>query len=416
MHIISGRWLAPAAALAAVAACAPPTDQPGDDPFLYDVDTSVEYAPRIGQPRRVVPSPGLPARIRDRLRPANNNVDIILFGGRLFMAWRNGQTHFASPRIEMHVVSSADGGQTWDFEHTIAVGADVREPRFMAWGGRLYLHFFEAGTLPTSFSPKGMWRIRRLGPARWTEREAFGGAAEVPWRIKVRRGRAYMTSYRGTHHFGAPAQLELLFSTSGDGTTWRPVDPQRPVVYRGGVSEAAFELDEQGGLWAVTRNEDGDSSGFGSHVCHAPPGALARWSCSTRCDPERYDSPWMFRHGDDLYLVARRDVGGPFDQGLSDLSFEERRTRYLLAYSTRPKRTALYRIDRAARAVRHVVDLPGVGDTAFPSVRRTGPHSFLIANYTSPLDHPGWSWLEGQTAAEGTQIYLLELEFVPAED
>ena len=29
----------------------------------------------------------------------------------------------------------------------------------------------------------------------------------------------------------------------------------------------------------------------------------------------------MFRHGDDLYLVARRDLGGPYDGGLSSLSF-----------------------------------------------------------------------------------------------
>ena len=34
------------------------------------------------------------------------------------------------------------------------------------------------------------------------------------------------------------------------------------------------------------------------------------------------------------------------------------------------------------------MDIPGVGDTAFPAVWRTGPHSFVMANYTSPLDEP----------------------------
>ena len=54
----------------------------------------------------------------------------------------------------------------------------------------------------------------------------------------------------------------------------------------------------------------------------------------------------------------------------------------------------------------------GVGDTAFPAVWRTGPHSFVMANYTSPLDEPDVSWLEGQSSRRGTQIYLMDIEFV----
>ena len=63
----------------------------------------------------------------------------------------------------------------------------------------------------------------------------------------------------------------------------------------------------------------------------------------------------------------------------------------------------------------HVVDLPGAGDTAFPSVRRTGPNTFLVANYTSPLADPDRPWIVGQTSTEGTQIYLLTLTFTPRE-
>src|SRR5690606_18387540 len=74
---------------------------------------------------------------------------------------------------------------------------------------------------------------------------------------------------------------------------------------------------------------------------------------------------------------------------------------------------ALYRIDRPARRVVHVMDLPGAGDTAFPAVQQTGPDSYLVANYTSPLDDPDISWLRGQTSPRGTQIYLLDLTFVP---
>ena len=175
----------------------------------------------------------------------------------------------------------------------------------------------------------------------------------------------------------------------------------------------AFEFDLDGSLWAVTRNEDGDASGFGSHLCRAPAEDLSAWDCPAQTDPERYDSPKMFRHEGEIYLVARRDIGGPYDRRDTDLSLAQRRGRYLIDYSLRPKRTALYRIDRTARRVVHVMDLPGVGDTAFPSVRQTGPHSFLLANYTSPLDDPDISWLQGQTSNRGTQIYLATIDFVP---
>ncbi len=109
--------------------------------------------------------------------------------------------------------------------------------------------------------------------------------------------------------------------------------------------------------------------------------------------------------------AARRDIGGPFDQGLRELSFAEQQQKYLLDYWRRPKRTALYQIDKAARRVRWIFDFPSAGDTSFPSVVRTGAHSFLVANYTSPPEDTDRSWVEGQSAADGTAIYLVDLTF-----
>lgn len=402
------------AALLAVGCEAPPAElaSPSDDPDHYQVDTSRSYVPRLSAPRWVVPSAALPAVDGVKPMAANNNVDIVLHGGRLFMAWRSAETHFASPNTKMFIVSSADMGRAWQHEQTIALGADLREPRFLSTGSRLLFHLFEGGTTPLSFEPRKMWRSEYRGPGDWTPVKPFGQPMEVPWTIKWRRGAGWITSYLGTHYdLDKPGKIDLLFRTSSDGLSWKPVDPARPAVYRGGVSEAAFEFDEQGGLWAITRNEDGDSSGFGSHLCHAPAADLARWDCPKKSDPERYDSPWMLRHGKELYLVARRDLGGPFDQGQTSLPFAQQKKTYLSAYSTRPKRTALYRIDRQRRKVVHLLDLPSAGDTAFPSVRRTGAHSFIIANYTSPLDKPNISWLAAQASPRGTQIYLMDLTF-----
>jgi len=303
----------------------------------------------------------------------------------------------------MYVISSLDGGASWDLELEVALGTDVREPRLLSYLGTLQLLFFEAGSDPLRFTPRAIWRSTRSSFANWSEAQVFIDAPEVPWDIKVRNGMAYMTSYTGAHYGGdEDGGVDLHFKYSIDGENWGLVDDQ-PFVYRGGVSEAAFEFDAGGDLWAVTRNEDGDSTGKGSHICRAPADKLGTWTCSETSSPHRYDSPELFRHGDEIYLLARRDIGGPFgdDDGL-------------LPYSTRAKRTALYRIDQDTEEVEHLYDLPSAGDTAFPAVWRTGDHTFLLANYTSPLDNLDISWMEGQLNPIGTQIYLMDILFSPA--
>lgn len=398
-----------AIALCTLGACSDVAENPSDDPAHWTVDTSVEYAPSVSAPRWIVPSATLPAEAAPVLR-SNNNVDIAFHDGRLFLAWRTAPTHFASTETRMHLISSGDRGATWLHERTFALESDVREPLFLSYQGTLRFHFFQGGTNPTAFEPRAMWRTTRGENGGWSEPETWGEPGEVPWNLKVRGGKAWRTSYLGSHYtIGAP-RIDVRFTTSVDGVGWQPVG-QSAVVYQGGVSEAAFEFDEDGTLWAVTRNEDGDSSGWGSHVCTAPPRELSRWTCSSRSDPERYDSPKMFRHGKDLYLVARRDVGGPFDQGRRDLTFAEQQQKYLVDYWNRPKRTALYQIDKTARRVVWLVDLPSAGDCSLPSVARTGAHSFLVANYTSPLSDPERTWIQGQGASDGTQIYLVDVTF-----
>ena len=395
----------PSASASATPVPPTPTSTPSATPAPTDFDV-VASAPRF-----IIPGDTLPAQFQPFA--SNNNVDLRFHDGRLYLAWRAAPNHFAGTDTHLYIMSSADGGETWAYERDIFLATDMREPRLLAFNGFLQLMFFEAGSDAGQFTPVRMWRTRRLGPAQWSDLELLSDAGEVPWDVKIHDGVAYRTSYMGDHYgAGETSDVEVFFKQSSDGTQWTNVG-DRARVYVGGVSEVAFDFDRDGRLWAVTRNEDGDATGFGSHLCTAPPDDLSAWDCPSVTDPERYDSPKMFRHGDDLYLLARRDVGGPYDGRDADLSLAERRGRYLIAYSLRPKRFALYKIDRQARRVTHVMDLPGVGDTAFPAVQQTGPDSYLIANYTSPLDEPDVSWLRGQTNPRGTQIYLLTLTFVP---
>lgn len=370
---------------------------------------ATEYEPVVSEPRWIVPSTALPKEIR--VQASNNNVAIAEHAGRLYLAWRSSKNHFAHAGTEMHLISSSDGGGSWDFERTIATGRDLREPFFLSFRGALQFFYLELGTKPTSFEPGAVWRISRSANGSWSAPQSWGEPGEVAWEFKVRNGQAWATSYRGNHYESGKGAIALHLSRSDDGIDWAPVDAGNPVVYKGGVSEAGFEFDSTGNLWAVTRNEDGDDSGFGSHVAYARSGALGTWEFPAKSDPARYDSPRMFQHEGEIYLIARRDLGGPFDRGFRHLPFAMRRLALWLRYWLTPKRTALYRIDRDARKVVHLQDLPSAGDTAFPSILQTGPHRFLVANYTSPPKRSRWSWLHGQISRKGTGIYFVTIDF-----
>ncbi len=372
------------------------SDSFSDDPFDYDVDTTVEYTPLFSEPKWVVPSEYLPDNVSPQA--SNNNVDIYLFEDRLYMAWRSSPTHFAGTQTDMWILSSDDMGDTWSFETTIHMETDVREPRFFAMNGELQFSYFEAGNNPIAFEPIRWWRIWKTENG-WSEPETFLEKETVLWDIKVRQDVGYMTVYDGAHY--SEGDVYVRFLSSEDGRDWNFVDGVESV-YTGGVSEVAFEFDINGNLWTVGRNEDGDETGAGTQVCVAQASKLSNWDCLTESDPERYDSPEMFRHGKDIYLLGRKDIGGPYGPEGD-----------LVAYSFRPKGFALYKINTESSSVEWIQDLPGVGDTSFASVQRIDAHRFIFANYTSPLDNPDITWFQAQGSDLGTQIYLMEIEFLP---
>ncbi len=368
---------------------------PSDDPADYSVDTSISYRASFGEIQWVVPSDTLPSALQPMA--SNNNVELHFFEGKLYFAWRSAPTHFASEETIMWIVSSENDGLSWELEHEIALGSDLREPRFLSLNGELQFSFFEAGTNPAAFEPKQLWRIWKTD-AGWSEPEPFGDDKSVLWDLKVRYGTAYMTTYDGAHY--GDGDVYVRFWSSEDGRNWELVDGV-DHVYAGGVSEVAFEFDAEGNLWAIGRNEDVDITGAGTQICSAPASALADWTCLEESDPNRYDSPELFRHGNELYLLARRDIDGPYGPEGD-----------LIAYSMRPKAFSLYQLDTENMSVLWLQDLPGVGDTAFPSVRRLNEHTFRFANYTSPLDDPEISWFAAQTSPLGSQIYMMDIEFI----
>lgn len=348
---------------------------------------------------------------------ANNNLDIVQHEDRLFFAWRTAPSHFASPDVHLNVLSRGPAGE-WEFEATIDMGTDLREPRFLSWNGDLFLYFAVLGDNPSEFVPGESRWMKREGLGDWTENQVLLEPGFIPWRTKVIGDVPYMLGYVGgenIYEFGSdepPDPIEVHFLTTTDGLAWRGVDPASPVVHTGGGSETDIAIVEDGTLYAVMRNELGDAAGFGSKICSAQPGRLGVWACVA--DPRKFDSPLVFTFEDRVFLLARRNVTetGNYDLGRNDLDARERYFEYQTDYWGHPKRCSLWEVNKETLEVSWHLDLPSAGDTCFPGAVPFGDEdAFLIYNYSSPLDGDlDISWLEGQTNPTNIYSHLLRFE------
>jgi len=385
-----------------------------DDPYLPEpLEPSA-----VGEYEVVVPA--LTEVDGIETQDANNNLDVITFQDRTFIAWRTAPTHFASADTVMYVASEGEDG--WRYEGEFALGTDLREPRFLALGDRLFLYFAVLGSDQFAFEPQGMMVTEYNAAGDWSEPEELYEPGFIPWRAKIQNGQAFLIGYVGGENIyevnGEPIRIHLL--TTEDGRTLVPVVPGQPVVQEGGGSETDFVFMDDGALVAVTRNEAGDAkSGFGSKICRAEAGDLGTWTCKT--DKKKYDSPLVFRNGDDVWLVGRRNLTetGNFDLDQDELSPKDQAEAYLIEYSFNPKRCALWRVDPVELTVEFAADLPSRGDTCFASYLPRADDSVTIFNYSNELDGASdcnsWpsdcsdiDWWVGQ--GQKTMIYRVDVD------
>ena len=353
--------------------------------------------------RRVVPSGGLPPEAP--AQTSNNNLDVIRFEGRVYLAFRTGPSHFASPEVRMHLVSSEDE-ITWRHEHSYVRSTDLREPRFLEVSGRLFLYLAELGADSGDFEPMGTLVSERASDGTWGEPVALPELANaIAWRTRTESVAGtpthFMLAYYGgemIYDFLEEPMIRVDLLTTTDGLVWTPFDAAHRTLYVGGASETDFSLGDDGSLVGVMRNEAGDAvSGFGSRVCFAQPGHLAEWSCVN--DPRKFDSPLMFFHDGEHYLVARRNVTetGNYDLMTDERTHLRRALANQIAYRNAPKRCALWRYVPEEERFGFILDLPSRGDTCFPG-RLAGarPDEIVLYNYTSDPEGPDVAWGVGQ--------------------
>lgn len=385
------------------------TSYAGDDPAQYDemFNEHDQFAVRVSDPYWLIPSGFLDPNIQ--VNTSNNNVNICRFADKVYLAFRTSSSHFASDKSKMQIISTSDGIR-WIKDYEIETGSDVREPHFLTTGDTLRFYYFIAGTKISEFKPESIQMIWKTTNGPWSDAVQIMEKQEVHWSIKNRNGKYYATTYTGSHYdvFGK-SKVKLRFKESTDGQHWYNVMDSN-AVYVGGVSEVDFEFTSSGHLWAVGRLEDGDKTGFGSQIFFAVKDSLHYWQYLERAQREALMSPKVFRHGDDIYLISRRQLGKrPFGYAPKFIGMPLRRVVNWVTYSLSPKTTALFRLDQKEKKLVHIKDLPGAGDTAFPSVLRLDKDKILLANYTSHPRHKNRSWLKGQF--NPTYIYLALIEF-----
>jgi hypothetical protein len=363
--------------------------------------------PAISEMVQVAPSELLPDGVVSQV--SHNNLDITWFENRLFFAFRTAPTHFASDEVVMYIVSTTDQ-QEWVLEQKIELLRDVREPRFLQVGGKLFFYFAVLGYAPVAFEPQYTMVSEYLGPAEWSEPEQIFDPGFIPWRTRaVSAGEGQLMGYVGGENIyeidGEPIQMYWL--KTADGRTWEPVVAGQPVMLEGGTSETDWAYAADGALIVVSRNEAGDETGFGSKICRAEPEAPGDWTCVN--DPKKYDSPLVIGHDGAIWLIGRRQVteDGNYDLFRRDLPLAEQASMYNREYWTTPKRCSLWRVDPDTLAVTFALDLPSNGDTCFASAVPLGGDQYLVYNYTSPLDDPYLDWVDGQT--NPTFIYRVTL-------
>ncbi len=361
--------------------------------------------PTISEPTLLIPSPSLPSNII--CNRSNNNVDIIKFNNTYYVAWRSARVHFPDKEAVMYIISSKDF-INWKFEHSFKTGSDLREPRFLVYQEKLFFYCFEGAKVMYSFDPKHIWISTvedaglndSVGRGKWVDRIAPGMDGYVPWRLKIHNGKPLFSAYWGKNLYGAH-QAQLRLFDSEDGIHWKPIS-EEPQISVTGSEEGEFEFDEAGNMWCIVRLE-----GEGAMLCYADKDSLATWKMYHT--KKKYDSSCMFRHGKDIYLVARRNRGGNAEKAPGWMPDGIRRTVNLASYSFTPKTTALYRLNTEVKDFDWVMDLPGCGDNAFPAVVAIDENNYYVLNYTNELSNPDITWFSGQF--QKTYIYYLRLSF-----
>jgi hypothetical protein len=335
-----------------------------------------------------------------KIQHSNNNLDLVKYHGKYYLAFRTAPVHFPSGKTVMYVISSTDL-DNWKYETEINLHCDLREPKFAVYHDTLNLYCFTGAKSMFKFDPREILQIRTTGDSKWTTPASVHLDGFVPWRIRERNDTLYLSAYYGKHLYGKSHQSNLRLFASTDAANWQPITEQ-PQVDIFSAEEGEFIFDKAGDLYATVRLE-----GSGALVCSADKTAIGNWK-KVRTKT-KYDSALFFANNDDLYLISRRNLDGDIDKVKNRKNEKQGRARNLIRYSITRKVTSLFKLNKKDLTLSLVSDFPTTGDNAFPGITQVDSNTYVVMNYSSDYNKRKKNWIQGQLGK--TYIYYTTLRF-----
>jgi hypothetical protein len=327
---------------------------------------------------------------REKICRHNENVDMTVFKGAVYMVHRTAKSQILGPNSALHVYRRDTAGAFQEVAIIPAINdRDLRDPSLYVAGGQLMLKALTR--LPVvSARDSNVQTISVLFRSddgeHWSGGEAIGPETFSFWRVKDHGGKFYNAAYED-------GDKQVVLFSSADGVAWE----RGATIYDQEVMtplETELTFMPSGRLLALVRTDGHDLSewlGDGhleTQVCWADPPAYDHFSCPQTLLSERLDGPVTFFHGERLFVLARTHIS------------DER------------KRTTLFEItgklEGGPIALKEWLTLPSAGDTAYAGVAPLDDHRFTIAWYSSDLTADP-AWLLGMLGP--TDIWTATLSF-----
>lgn len=228
--------------------------------------TNYEYFPKILHSQVIINQTNPFELPVNPILPSNNNVAINFCHNRYYLAWRTSLFHFATNTTRIHIVSRTDlnfESNDWDFEKTIYIASDIREPDFICVNNTVKFSYFMSSDSINEFTPKGLFQIEKVsqnvqntGPDFWSEPVQIGLPDEVIWQYVYENGTYYYTSYSGGEFSFKFKQDQINYlnwtiidtenftqSQQPNHTFYAEKYQQDHSVYEGGINEMAINFD-----------------------------------------------------------------------------------------------------------------------------------------------------------------------------
>jgi len=317
----------------------------------------------------------------------NSNTDLIHFNGAFFLIHAQTKWHLEDTQGTL-VVQQSEDARNWTEVARIRVpNTDVRDPKFAAISGRLFLYFLPNKEFDP-FPRTTFWSVSDDG-VTWQEPQELvtvtaihrvdGEAQPVTsggwnlWRPKTRNGKTWYVIASGRKP-AYPNTITILIKTQ-DGIHWEEVSE---VYTRHSNGEPAMEFLPRGGLIATLRCGSLGTYGYqfgnptGNTILAVTTPPYRHWAC-THSFITRLDGATLFPLGERVFAVGRNHLGPRFDMG-NHMSV---------------KRTAFYEVKRD-RLV-HLFDLPSTGDTAYTGV--VVRNDDIYTSYYTPPIEKEYPWI-----------------------